>query len=98
MLASSILLPLSDAFRGSDQPRQHPICFRVEAVVIGELNDLAVERADIGATANMKIVQHRRPMTNCRRKQLIVKDFSIVSRAREGDGDAECACERESLI
>src|SRR5260370_36831101 len=96
MRSSSVLLPISDALRSTDQPSEHPICFRVEAVLIGELDDLAVQRTDIGASANVKIVQHRRSMTNRRRDQLLGKTFAVFGPAREWQGGIERATHSHS--
>src|ERR1017187_1634044 len=98
MLPSSLLLFFSDAFRSSDEPSEYPIRLRVEAEAIGKLDDLAVERADLGAPANMKIADHRRPMTRRRRDHLLVKNFSIFCRAGKGEGNAERARDCERLL
>src|SRR5208283_5831356 len=98
MPPSSVLLFFSDAFRSSDEPSEYPIRFHAEAEAIGKLDDLAVQRADLGAPANVKIADHRRPMTGRRRDHLFVKNFSIFCRAGKGEGDAERARDRERLL
>src|SRR5208337_432792 len=85
-------------FRSSDEPSEYPIRFHAEAEAIGKLDDLAVQRADLGAPADVKIADHRRPMTGGRRDHLFVKNFSIFCRAGKGEGDAERATANASSI